>query len=91
MLVLDVFKEEQRHPRIFSSQLYLQKQDSEIDDEFEDEDDRENFGSLRFSGLRIGIRRGSDRSATLPKERPSENYGNEEHTTVAAFLPWRGL
>ena len=21
---------------------------------------------------------------------PSENYGNEEHTTVAAFLPWRG-
>jgi hypothetical protein len=21
---------------------------------------------------------------------PSEDYGNEEHTTVAAFLPWRG-
>ena len=21
---------------------------------------------------------------------PSENYGNAEHTTVAAFLPWRG-
>ena len=25
------------------------------------------------------------------EKRPSENYGNEEHTTVAAFLPWRGL
>jgi hypothetical protein len=24
------------------------------------------------------------------KEGPSEDYGNEEHTTVAAFLPWRG-
>ena len=24
------------------------------------------------------------------KRRPSEDYGNEEHTTVAAFLPWRG-
>ena len=22
---------------------------------------------------------------------PPENYGNSEHTTVAAFLPWRGL
>jgi hypothetical protein len=22
---------------------------------------------------------------------PSEDYGNDEHTTVAAFLPWRGL
>jgi hypothetical protein len=22
---------------------------------------------------------------------PSENYGSGEHTTVAAFLPWRGL
>jgi hypothetical protein len=22
---------------------------------------------------------------------PSENYGNAKHTTVAAFLPWRGL
>jgi hypothetical protein len=21
---------------------------------------------------------------------PSEDYGNDEHTTVAAFLPWRG-
>ena len=21
---------------------------------------------------------------------PPENYGNSEHTTVAAFLPWRG-
>jgi hypothetical protein len=24
-------------------------------------------------------------------EAPSENYGSGEHTTVAAFLPWRGL
>ena len=24
-------------------------------------------------------------------EGPSEDYGNDEHTTVAAFLPWRGL
>jgi hypothetical protein len=23
-------------------------------------------------------------------EGPSEDYGNDEHTTVAAFLPWRG-
>jgi hypothetical protein len=26
-----------------------------------------------------------------PLEPPSENYGSGEHTTVAAFLPWRGL
>jgi len=73
-------------PDFFSSQLYLQNQHSET------EDDRENSGSLRFSevvGLVLDV--GRYRSATLPKERPSENYGNEEHTTVAAFLPWRGL
>jgi hypothetical protein len=27
---------------------------------------------------------------TLLLKGPSEDYGNEEHTTVAAFLPWRG-
>lgn len=25
------------------------------------------------------------------KKSPPENYGKEDHTTVAAFLPWRGL
>jgi hypothetical protein len=24
------------------------------------------------------------------REGPPENYGKEKHTTVAAFLPWRG-
>ena len=62
-----------------------------IEDEDEFEDDRENSGSLRFSEVEDWFRRGRYRSVTLPKERPSENYGNEEHTTVAAFLPWRGL
>jgi hypothetical protein len=28
--------------------------------------------------------------ANAPGMGPSEDYGNEEHTTVAAFLPWRG-
>ena len=27
---------------------------------------------------------------TLPKKSPPENYGKEDQTTVAAFLPWRG-
>jgi hypothetical protein len=28
----------------------------------------------------------------LPNRKsPPENYGKEDHTTVAAFLPWRGL
>src|SRR5262249_22819524 len=26
-----------------------------------------------------------------PYRSPPENYGKEDHTTVAAFLPWRGL
>ncbi len=59
VLVLDVFREEQRHPRIFSSQLYLQNQDSEIDDEFEDEDDERILDPSASARLRIGIRRGS--------------------------------
>jgi hypothetical protein len=25
------------------------------------------------------------------KKSPPENYGKEDQTTVAAFLPWRGL
>lgn len=29
-----------------------------------------------------------DRS--LEKKSPPENYGKEDQTTVAAFLPWRG-
>ena len=31
------------------------------------------------------------RTMTITKEEggPSEDYGNDEHTTVAAFLPWR--
>jgi len=27
----------------------------------------------------------------LPIKSPSENYGNKDQTTVAAFLPWRDL
>jgi len=27
----------------------------------------------------------------LTKKSPPENYGKEDHTTVAAFLPWRDL
>ena len=27
----------------------------------------------------------------VTKKSPPENYGKEDRTTVAAFLPWRGL
>ena len=70
-------------PEFFSSQLYLQNQHSEIVERI--------LGPSASARLRIGFRRGSVQERNLPKERPSENYGNEEHTTVAAFLPWRGL
>ena len=30
-------------------------------------------------------------SCPTEKKSPPENYGKEDHTTVAAFLPWRGL
>ena len=29
--------------------------------------------------------------AASKKRSPPENYGKEDHTTVAAFLPWRDL
>jgi len=34
-----------------------------------------------------------DRCGATPptKKSPPENYGKEDHTTVAAFLPWRDL
>jgi len=35
-----------------------------------------------------------DRCGATPltkKRSPPENYGKEDHTTVAAFLPWRDL
>ncbi len=31
------------------------------------------------------------RGYSLTKKNPPENYGKEDQTTVAAFLPWRGL
>jgi len=34
--------------------------------------------------------RGAPGGRALPKESPPENYGKEDQTTVAAFLPWRG-
>jgi hypothetical protein len=34
--------------------------------------------------------RGGSGLAPLPKKSPPENYGKEDQTTVAAFLPWRG-
>jgi len=37
------------------------------------------------------LRTRDDENEDDRKRGPSEDYGNDEHTTVAAFLPWRGL
>ena len=55
--------------------------------------------SFRSSGFRpmalLSILASPDEQELVPTgtfiEAPSENYGSGEHTTVAAFLPWRGL
>ena len=55
--------------------------------------------SFRASGFRpmplLSILASPDEQELVPSrtfiQAPSENYGSGEHTTVAAFLPWRGL
>jgi len=38
----------------------------------------------------VGGRRGDHRYNSSERKSPPENYGKEDQTTVAAFLPWRG-
>jgi hypothetical protein len=40
--------------------------------------------------LRCALEKNTRRARVGGAEGPSEDYGNDEHTTVAAFLPWRG-
>src|SRR5271157_2648567 len=81
VLVLDVFKEEQRRSRIFSS-LCLQNQHSEIEDEFEDEDDREILDPSASARLRIGFRRGS-----VQESNPAKKKGRQRTTATKSILP----
>ena len=37
----------------------------------------------------LAIRSRASQRLTLPAKSPPENYGKEDQTTVAAFLPWR--
>ena len=55
-----------------------------------------SFRSVRVSTMALpSILASPDEQELVPTgtfiEAPSENYGSGEHTTVAAFLPWRGL
>jgi len=45
---------------------------------------------FHFEELHIPAIRGAPGCRALPKKSPPENYGKEDQTTVAAFLPWRG-
>jgi drug/metabolite transporter (DMT)-like permease len=56
---------------------------------------RERPVALAWSGAAIALPARScwhlmPDTGTGTAKGPSEDYGNEEHTTVAAFLPWRG-
>ena len=50
----------------------------------------EQFHSGASVPLAIPSKRKPEARATLSDKTPPENYGKEDQTTVAAFLPWRG-